>query len=188
MRHTPFPTHKTERLVLNQITDADFDAIHQLFADPQVMAFYDMEAVKNLNEAKKMFNFLIGMHQGGNGIRWALRQQNNGPLIGTCGFNSWNAFDHSAIIGYDLFPQYWGKGYASEAVSHMVELAFTDQLPTKINRIEAFIMPENAGSEGVARNNGFVFEGCLREKGYWANQYHDMNVFSLLKKDYVGAA
>lgn len=187
MRNKSFPIYQTTRLHLSAITEQDFDSIRALFSDLKVMEFYDMEAVKNEQEAKKMFNFLVGMHKSGNGIRWALREADKGKLIGTCGFNSWNAFDHSAIIGYDLFPDYWGKGYASEVVQQMVELAFTGQLPVTVNRIEAFIMPANKGSEGVARKNGFIFEGCLRQKGYWAGVYHDMNVFSLLKEDYQSA-
>lgn len=42
------------------------------------------------------------------GIRWGVALKETGELVGTCGFNSWNEKMKSAVIGYDLLPNYWG--------------------------------------------------------------------------------
>ncbi|MEI8640598.1 GNAT family N-acetyltransferase [Pseudoalteromonas sp. Hal099] len=43
----------------------------------------------------------------------------------------------NAIIGYDLLPKYWGKGFTTEAVHRIVKAAFLSELPCgKLNRIQ----------------------------------------------------
>ena len=108
-------------------------------------------------------------------------------LIGTCGFNNWVAYDHSAIIGYELAPEFWGKGYATEAIHKIISAAYNDELQIHVNRIEASVVPGNIASEKVLKKNGFIFEGRLREKAFWDNQYQDMNLFALIKSQFLKA-
>ena len=184
MHQQPFPATETKRLVLDNLKNEDQTAVYDIFSDPKVMEFFDMEPFTKEEDGLNMISFFRNKFISRSGIRWAIREKGSSQLIGTCGFNSWVEFDHSAIIGYELATPYWGKGYASEAIAHVIELAYTDKLAIKVNRIEASVVPGNIGSENVLKKNGFQFEGRLREKGFWANQYHDMNLFSLVKKDY----
>lgn len=185
MHQQAFPVTQTERLTLDNLTKDDDISIYEIFSDPDVMAFFDMEPFTKKEDGLNMISFFRNKFISRTGIRWAIREKGNNKLIGTCGFNSWVEFDHSAIIGYELATPYWGKGYASEAIAHVIKLAYDGSLPITVNRIEASVVPGNVGSENVLKKNGFVFEGRLREKGFWANRYHDMNLFSLVKQDYL---
>lgn len=185
-----FPTIKTQRLVLNELRDNDEHDIYRIFSDAQVMEFYDMESLTKPEEGLEIVRFLQEKFTTKTGIRWAIRESspsNNNKLIGTCGFNNWVAYDHSAIIGYELAPEFWGKGYANEAIQAVINSAYNNQLPIHINRIEASVVLGNTSSENVLKKNGFRFEGTLREKGFWNNQYHNMNLFSLLKSDFLAS-
>ena len=184
MHHHPFPVTQTERLVLDNLKDDDQKAIFEIFSDAKVMEYYDMEPFTQESEGANMISFFRNKFVTKTGIRWAIREKGNPQLIGTCGFNNWVEYDHSAIIGYELAEPYWGKGYASEAIAQLIKVAYQGELPITVNRIEASVVPGNIGSENVLKKNGFKFEGCLREKGYWAGEYHDMNLFSLVRKDY----
>jgi ribosomal-protein-alanine N-acetyltransferase len=53
-----------------------------------------------------------------------------------------------------------------------------------LNRIEAFVMPENLASMNALRKLGFREEGVLREYGFWKGQFVDLKCFSLLKREY----
>ncbi len=182
-----FPTLKTQCLVLNELQDDDDLDIYHIFSSAKVMEFYDMESLSKPEEGLEIVKFLQDKFKTQTGIRWAIRERspssNKQKLIGTCGFNNWVSYDHSAIIGYELAPEFWGKGYASEAIQAVIHSAYNGKLPIHINRIEACVVPGNIGSEKVLKKNGFTFEARLREKGFWDNRYHDMNLFSLLKRD-----
>ena len=49
------------------------------------------------------------------------------------------------------------------------------------------MVPGNIASEKVLKKNGFIFEGRLREKAFWDNQYQDMNLFALIKSQFLKA-
>jgi len=46
-------------------------------------------------------------------------------------------------------------------------------------------MLENAASIKVLDKLGFMREGIMREYGYWKGQYHDLYLYSLLKREFL---
>jgi ribosomal-protein-alanine N-acetyltransferase len=62
-----------------------------------------------------------------------------------------------AATGYVIAKDSWGKGYATEALKTVVEIA----RKTGIRRLCALCHPENIASEHVLRKCGFEFEGVL---------------------------
>ena len=177
-----FPVIETKRLLLDAISPKDKESIFSLYSDADVVEYYDMAAFTHLDQAEKIIAMFTSRYDENTGIRWAIRNKGDSKLLGTCGFNSYS-FGHGAMIGYDLVKSHWGNGYASEAVAAICGFAFNGGLPVKVNRIEALTIPGNEASVRVLQKNGFVFEGLLRQKGFWKGRYHDMNMFSLLAKD-----
>lgn len=70
----------------------------------------------------------------------------------------------------------------SEAIRSVIEFIFSS---TKINRIEATVHTENSRSLNALTRLGFRREGILREYVQWEDEYWDMALFSMLKKDWV---
>jgi RimJ/RimL family protein N-acetyltransferase len=60
-------------------------------------------------------------------------------------------------LGYVLAPEYWGEGYASEAVAAIVDAAFSLTLAVEI---EASVRIENPASRRVLEKAGFRFVGA----------------------------
>ena len=183
-----FPILETERLQLTEIAMADADAILQLFADPQVVRYYDLEAFTELDQAKKLIALFRSRYDEAAGIRWAIRLKGSNDLIGSCGFNSWNGKMRHATIGYDLKTSHWNCGYGSEAVKVIIRHAFAGKLACgPLHRIQADTVPGNNASEQLLRRLGFKEEGLRRECGYWKNAYHDLKCFGLLSAEFVAA-
>ena len=94
----------------------------------------------------------------------------------------------NAVLGYDLLPEFWGKGYASEAVHAICLAAFAGQLSCgPLHRIQADTVPGNTASETLLLKLGFKNEGLRRECGYWKNRFHDLRCFGLLRSEFIGA-
>jgi len=177
-----FPELTTERLALTALTSADASAIFALFSDHSVVEYYDLEAFTELSQASR----LIEMFQGRFREHAGIRLTGDGSLIGTCGFNRWQPAMKSALIGYDLLPQFQGKGYMTEAVHCTVQAAFSGLLACgEVNRIQADTVPGNHASEAVLRKVGFQLEGIRRQSGYWKNRFHDLKCFGLLRSEYA---
>ena len=75
-----------------------------------------------------------------------------GRLIGNCGLRRKPDKEWEADIGYELAPDYWGRGYATEAARAMVNFGFAE---LGLYRISSWCIAEN---EASARGcwNGWV--------------------------------
>ena len=72
-------------------------------------------------------------------------------LIGDCGIRLKAADAHEGDIGYELSPNYWGHGYATEAARAIVEFGFTR---LRLHRIWSWCIAENVGSAHVLQKLG----------------------------------
>ena len=187
MQKNTFPVLESERLVFNALVPEDKDELFHVFSDKDVVKHYDVERFKDVNEASHLIEYFAARFESDTGIRWAIRNKNTLEFLGSCGYTHWNEYDYSAVIGYELASKHWGNGYANEAIETITNYIFADSFHFYVNRIEALILPSNKPSEKVARKNGFQFEGTLRGKCYWNNDFHDMNMFSLIRKDWAQA-
>lgn len=70
--------------------------------------------------------------------------------------------DGGVEIGYGIYPEHWGKGYATEAV-----IAVTDWAAHQpgVKYIKAETEPDNLASQRVLAKAGFVPTGKLGEEG-----------------------
>ena len=176
-----FPALSTQRLCLDEVADSDAGDLFDLFCEEAVVAFYDLPRFTQRSQAEKLIRLFRSRFEDSLGIRWAIRRRDDSRLIGTCGFNSWSQPMRSTVIGYDLHPDFWGNGYAREAVEAIIEWAFAGNLPCgAIHRIQADTVPGNVASEKLLRSLGFHEEGLRRDAGYWKNQFHDLKCFGKL--------
>ncbi|MCL1125038.1 GNAT family N-acetyltransferase [Shewanella surugensis] len=76
-------------------------------------------------------------------------------------------------------------GYATEALTEVIDFLFSQNSMHRVNRIEAYVMQGNLASETILNKLGFTMEGILREHSYWKGEYHDLSLYALLKKDWL---
>jgi len=180
-----FPVLETERLLLSEILDTDAKAIFDIFSDESVVKYYDLDAFDDIAQAQDLIAFFSSRFESSSGIRWGIRDKQDGALMGTCGFNSWVIPMKNAVIGYELHPKHWRKGIAKEALAAMLQAAFDGQLSCgAIHRVQADTVPGNDASERLLLSLGFIHEGVRRGSGYWKNKFHDLNCFGLLTDEY----
>lgn len=176
-----FPQIETERFVLRQIKQDDSKEIFHYFSMDEVTKFYDLESFTNIEQAEELIRRWNQRFENNQGIRWGITLRSESRVIGTCGFHGWAKIHYKAEIGYELTPEYWQQGFMTEVIPKIVEFGFNH---LGLNRIEAFVEPENMGSRKVLKKVGFKEEGILKEHFYWRNRFVDIVIYALLKKDY----
>jgi ribosomal-protein-alanine N-acetyltransferase len=176
-----FPILETKRFVLRQIKQDDAKEIFQYFSKDEVTKFYDLESFTNIEQAEELIHKWNQRFENNQGIRWGITLRSEGSVIGTCGFHGW-AKNHCKIgIGYELTPEYWQQGIMTEVIPKIIEFGFNN---LGLNRIEAFVEPENIGSRKVLEKVGFREEGVLKEHYFWRDRFVDNVLYALLKKEY----
>ncbi len=120
-----YPDLETDRIFMRELTieDVDVEAVFKHFSYPDVTRFMDIDVCKDLREAEEIISF----HIHDSGCRYGLFSKENNELIGTCGFHCWSRENQEtkAEIGFDLSPQYWGRGLMKEALMKMISSDLT---------------------------------------------------------------
>ena len=107
-------------------------------------------------------------------------RRSDGQLLGGVGLHQFEETFARAEVGYWLGREYWGEGYATEAVNLVVRTAFAR---LGLHRIEARIYPWNVASRRVARRCGFRYEGRLRDEVRKDGRWRSTLLYSRLASD-----
>ena len=108
--------------------------------------------------------------------------QDNPKAIGIAGFYRLKPEDYRAEIGYMLLPEFQGNGYITETVTRLIAFGFNE---LQLNSIEAVIAPDNIASQRVVLKNNFEQEGFFKEYEYFEGRFLDIQIYSLLKRNYI---
>jgi ribosomal-protein-alanine N-acetyltransferase len=92
-------------------------------------------------------------------LRLAVADRRTNALVGTIGFHSVSPENRSAELAYDLSPQVWGRGLATNVARVMVQWAHSH---VGLVRVQATVLASNARSIKVLERCGFEREGLLR--------------------------
>ncbi|RZG71984.1 GNAT family N-acetyltransferase [Acinetobacter sp. WCHAc060025] len=155
----------TPRLILDEIGTDDAAAIFELFSNDAVLEFYD---VKKLTRREKAHDLVVRFHQkwlDQQAYRYAIRlKDENFPhssstrLIGSFGVNRVLEVEgkYGVVIGCELHPDYWQKGYMSEVLSRiLMELKTQPLFEKKISFVVAEVYEGNVGSMNLLLKHGF---------------------------------
>tara|TARA_R110001583_G_scaffold51161_8_gene159762 strand:- start:13407 stop:13910 length:504 start_codon:yes stop_codon:yes gene_type:complete len=145
----------TERLIVRPFEDNDFEALHQLLSDPDVMRF----SLNGPYCKEKSADFMkMCMHKSANNqpSLFAIVDKKSKKFIGSCGFYPQKILGQQELeLGYRLSKKYWGNGLATEAAAAVKNYAFDEM---GLTRLISLIEKENIASIRVAEKNGFKLE------------------------------
>jgi RimJ/RimL family protein N-acetyltransferase len=158
---------------LRPFEEEDAAAAFTWFGDPDVMRFTTTGPDRSVEQTKARLA-KYQEHQSVHGFsKWIILDRATGSAIGDSGLL--NLEEYRRIdLGYRFAKPYWGKGLATEAATAWVRAAFGD---FDIERLTAFVHPENVASIRVLDKLGFRTEGRETIMGM------DSIVFSLVAKD-----
>jgi ribosomal-protein-alanine N-acetyltransferase len=144
---------ETERLRLRPLRPDDAPALHAIYADPRVatwigshsLAAVEAEIAKHVaTQAARGWSF------------FAVEDRESGWLLGDCGLQPFEQRGPEIELGYDLHPDAWGRGVATEAARAVMAAAFG---PWAVDRVVAVVKPDHVASQRVLVKAGLVPAG-----------------------------
>lgn len=171
-------TVRTKRLVLRDLNEADWQAVHDYASDPEVVRYMDWGP----NTEEQTENFIqraiaSQKEQPRRNYTLAIVLEVENRLIGSCGLNVSNPDNQEGWIGYCLNRHFWGRGYATETAEAFLSYGF-DQL--SLHRIFAMCDPANVASAYVLEKIGMQREGHLREHKLAKGSWRDSLLYAIL--------
>ncbi len=175
---------ETKNLILREFRDIDIDGIFQLDSNKKVHKYLGNNPIKTRNEAEKIFSF-INLQYKERGIgRFATIEKSSGKFIGWTGLKlnigkkeMLNGYTHFIDIGYRLIPEFWGKGYATEASFASLEYGFKE---LNYDIIYGAAQIENIPSNKILKKIGLQFVNQFTFKKTHCHWYE-------LKKEIYGS-
>jgi ribosomal-protein-serine acetyltransferase len=103
-------------------------------------------------------------------------------LLGACSLEGVDRQRSSANLSYWVRTSATGRGVARTAARL---LAGWGVGPVGLHRVEISMVTANSASRAAAAASGAVAEGVLRNRARWADESHDMAVFSFVPADFA---
>jgi [ribosomal protein S5]-alanine N-acetyltransferase len=171
-----FPVLESSRLRLRQIRASDAPQLFDLYDEPEVAKYLDIEPLRSLEEAKELVEaYKQGFKQGHN-LYWAITLKPSDELLGTVGFY-FLPDGESAELDFELLPYFWNQGLSSEAVGLALEFVLGS---LELKHIEAYVVEQNPASIRVLEKLGFVLEGRL--EGEFETEQGDLDALMYVRR------
>lgn len=143
---------ETERLILREMGQHDFESLCKILQDEDVM--YAYEGAFTGNETQEWLDRQIMRYkEDGFGLNAVILKE-TGSMIGQCGLTMQDIPGKRVVeTGYLFQKKYWHKGYATEAAKACNRYAFN---VLGVNEVYSIIRDNNIASQNVAKRNGMV--------------------------------
>lgn len=178
-----FAPIRTDRLILRATTLDDAEAAYQRRNRPDVARYQDWELPYTREQAEQRAAEVVAMDGPTDGQGWSLTVTEAADperILGDLYVGiSWGG--RSAEIGYTLHPDYWGRGYATEAARAIVHYLFTG---FGVGRVEASLHPDNTASARVLEECGMVYEGLTRQSFWVGDTCSDGMFYGATRSDW----
>ncbi len=144
----------TERLLLDKFTLEGRDRFMAVYMNGQVMKYITGRALTS-EEADTRFLKAIEINNLDNGTGYySVYTKEGNKYIGLAKLVPPDLQDPSCLeLGFCLFPEFWGKGFAGEITKELIRYAGT---LNSVSQLIAIIDPANEASAKVLIKNGFV--------------------------------
>lgn len=143
----------TARLRLRPLRAEDADDLHAVYSHPLVEAWIGPHSRERVVD--EIAYQVTAQAERGWSV-WAVEHRDHGRFLGDCGLQPLEHRGPEVELGYDLHPDVWGQGLATEAVRAVVDAALG---PLALERLVAVVKPANAASRRVLEKAGLSAAG-----------------------------
>ena len=179
-----FPVLITERLILSRPVEGDMQHIIHYLDSDKIYSENTANIPYPYKEADAEF-LIHGVVDKGfeneTDFVFAIRNKENGLIMGLIGIHHWDKANQKAEIGYWLGKEFWNKGYVTEAMAEVLAFGFK---VLNLNKMFANFFPHNPASGRVMEKSGMKQEAVLRQEIYKNEKFLDFVRYSILKEDF----
>jgi ribosomal-protein-alanine N-acetyltransferase len=143
---------ETARLFLEPIKPWHAFVLYESLRDPQLYRFVSQAPPESEQALRQRFESLAsGLSQDGSQLwlNWAVLRK-DGQYVGLV---QSTVEGDQAVIGYDIFTEYWRNGYGKEACGAMIDTVLRG---LRVKQVRAIVDADNAASIALLEGLGFT--------------------------------
>jgi ribosomal-protein-alanine N-acetyltransferase len=183
MKHSGTNLTETSRLLLRPFALGDCDdMLENWVSNPKVQSEYGEPTYSSEYEVVQLLEKWIKQYENLDFYRWAIIEKQSQQNIGQIAFCKVYSDCLTAEIEYCIGENFWGNGYAGEALDTIIDYTFTN---TEFNKLEAFHREANQKSGKVLEKSKMTktdnVERFIREN----KSPHGEVCYAIVKDDYL---
>lgn len=149
---------ETERLFLRRFSIEDAQFILTLLNEPSFLRYIGDKRVRSIEDAQQyILNGPIASYKQNDFGLYLVELKESRKPIGMCGLLKREELP-DVDIGFAFLPDYWNRGFASEAAAAVMNYGHQT---LKLKRIVAITNPDNDASIKLLQRMGFTFERVI---------------------------
>jgi [ribosomal protein S5]-alanine N-acetyltransferase len=178
------PTLETERLFLRPLTPDDAPDIARRAGRREIAdTTISIPHPYSEEQARQWIAGNVDLFARGKSAVFGMELKRERTLVGSIGLREIDAEHSQAELGYWIAVEWWGRGYATEAVRAVVDFGFRQ---LGLNRIYAHHMVRNPASGRVLAKIGMKQEGLLRQQSKKWGVFEDVVLLAVLRDEWAG--
>jgi RimJ/RimL family protein N-acetyltransferase len=175
--------YETERLLLRPWRETDLDALHAMRSLPEVVRYIYGE-VRSRTECEDLLATCMAQTSvvaEGDRLALAVERREDGRVIGDLSLWLRSAEHLQGEIGFVFHPDAQGQGYAREAATAVLGIAFGE---LGLHRVFGRTDGRNDASAALMRRLGMRQEAHFRENEMFKGAWGDELVFAVLASEW----
>ena len=154
----------TDRLNLTNFKKEYTEEFTEALKDPRIFEYLP-ESVPDLDDIKKLIQWFIerdlqNVKNGFIGTNLVISLKETKKIIGWCGLQPFDPMPDKTEIFFGLSPDYWKKGYMTEAARAVLKYGFEELY---LEEIVAGVKPGNIASIRVLEKIGLTFQKIITD-------------------------
>lgn len=174
---------ETDRLTLRIFERADIDAVMAYHATPTVQRYLDWKARDKVEVAAaiRAMSEHVTLQRPGDILSLAVVRKSDKQLIGQVSLRWADATAGQGEVRFVFGPAYAGQGYATEAVSRLIDTAFDC---FSMHRVFARCDARNTRSAKLLTRLGMRLEAHYREHALFQGEWDEELHFAVLDREW----
>lgn len=154
------PKIETDRLILRRYKESDIDAIYEIITDERLSRYIKFPKLSKQEELECIRQWIseadVSKYE-----KWVIELKKDGTVVGNIDVNTVVKKHNYCNVGYTIRYNYWGNGYASEALeavsNHLLENSGYYLVECSCNEL-------NTQSSKVMLKAGFKKDGYIKNR------------------------
>ncbi len=171
----------SSRLILRRLRESDLLRFCGYRSDPRVARYQDWESWSE-EEGRRFIEGQTTLHPDvpGTWFQLAIELVETGELIGDCGLHTLADRPGQAEIGITMACEHQGRGYATEAVSCLLDYVFRR---LGKHRVIAVVNTRNTPAVRLLERVGMRREGHFIENVWFKGEWGDEYQYAMLERE-----
>ena len=176
----------TNRLTIRPISLADLDHVHELHSLAETDEYNTLGIPDSLQTTEKIVAEWVEAQTKTpqTSYVFCIEHTDKKQFIGLVALNIGKPNFHVAEVWYKLHVKHWRQGYATEALTKLLDFGFND---LSLHRIEAGCAVENKASSNVLEKVGMTKEGMKRQNLPIRGEWKDSYFYAILEEDFAAS-